>query len=101
MLASDLARGAMVGADIGAIGLPDMLSRATSRSGLMGVGSFYADIASDAKYGKMPGSSLLGPTIDYIMLIIKAIFGGASWESVGYRTMPNVISAPLKNVLKE
>jgi hypothetical protein len=98
MLASDLARGVMTGADLASVDLPTMMTRALTRSGLLGVGSFGSDIITDAAYGKSPGTSLWGPTADHLGLLVQTMFGGAPVKTLAYRSIPNIIGTPLKNL---
>lgn len=91
MLAADLLRGSLTGTGQTGGTMIDMLARATERSGIMGTGAFAADVAGDMSSGKLPGSSLLGPTYDHLQTLVSGVMGNKSLGDVAARSLPGGI----------
>jgi len=74
-IASGLTKSMLTGQPIGDGGLVDILNYGVMRSGILGSGSFGADAMTDLERGLLPGSSLIGPTMEHAWLASRFVVG--------------------------
>jgi hypothetical protein len=88
MLAADMAKFALTGSLPAGWGYMDYLAHAIERSGLVGVSDFGIQALQDAERGRMIGESLLGPSFEHLMMILRALSGEGGVNEVVKRTVP-------------
>jgi len=81
ILAADIAKMAMLSSVPTDWSFMDYVGHAMSRSGLLGTGEFTADAVGDAHAGRVPGESLLGPTLEHAVTALRWIAGDAGTTS--------------------
>lgn len=74
-IASGLTKSMLTGQPIGDGGLVDILNYGVMRSGILGSGSFGADAMTDLERGLLPGSSLIGPSLEHLWLASRYVVG--------------------------
>lgn len=74
-IASGLTKSLLTGQPIGDGGLVDILNYGVMRSGILGSGSFGADAMTDLERGLLPGSSLIGPSLEHLWLASRYVVG--------------------------
>ena len=58
----------------------ETVSNSVARSSVLGIGTFGLDTMRDVEFGKIPGSSLLGPTADSAYRFVDKGFGEGIWR---------------------
>jgi hypothetical protein len=89
MFAADVTRGLLTGTiNPESFDFYDQLGRSIVRSGIMGTGTFGADVEGDVGRGNLPGLSLLGPAFDHLRVLLEFLTGDASFEKTALRSLP-------------
>ena len=88
MLAADIAKFSFMGTLPPGWGYTDYVVHAIERSGLLGVSDFGIQALQDAGRGRMIGESLLGPSFEHLMMILRALSGEGGVQEVVERTVP-------------
>jgi hypothetical protein len=70
----------------------DYMRHAVARGGLLGLWEFGTNVAGDAGSGRIPGSSLVGPTVEHGMTIARSLNVGTDkpvdWDTIRGRSLP-------------
>lgn len=90
ILAADMAKFALTGNMPTSWGFKDYLVHAVERSGLLGLGDFGVQSTRGVEQGRLPGESLLGPTFENLMTLLRWLMGDARTGAgdVAKRTIP-------------
>lgn len=91
ILAADMAKYVLTGTpNMSNWAFMDFVKHAVDRSGLMGIGDFATQALKDPDYGKLPGESLLGPSVEHLLRIVRWIGGDrrVDFGNVVDRTIP-------------
>lgn len=89
MFAADVTRGLLTGTiNPESFDFYDQLGRSIVRSGIMGTGTFGADVEGDVDRGNLPGLSLLGPAFDHLRVLLEFLTGDATFEKTALRSLP-------------
>lgn len=92
-LAADMTKWALLGMNVTEDwGTWDYMRHAVSRGGLLGLWEFGTNVAGDAGSGRIPGSSLVGPTVEHGMTIARSLNIGVDkpvdWDRIADRSLP-------------
>lgn len=74
-IASGALKGLLTGNPIGDGSLADLLNYGVMRSGILGTQAFSADALSDLERGLLPGTSLLGPSVEHAWMASRFLVG--------------------------
>lgn len=88
MLASDMAKMVLTGTVPSNWDAWDFVLHAVSRSGLLGLGDFGTQVVADSQRGQLPGESLLGPSIDHLLSLLRWLTDSMSTEQLFERSVP-------------
>jgi hypothetical protein len=91
MFASDMGKTLLRGdAHMAGWSFFDYMKNTIERSGLLGIGDFGTQATRGVEEGRMPGESLLGPTMGHLLTILRWIGGDARTDFVDVvdRTVP-------------
>lgn len=90
MFAFDMLKGSLLGTLNTSWTALDYLTNAIDRSGILGVGGFGLQALEDVGHGRLPGSSLVGPTVDHALTGAKTLLGapGATVSEFLVRSLP-------------
>lgn len=75
MMASGLAKATLTGQPIGDGSMLDLLNYGVMRSGILGTQAFSTDAMGDLQRGQLPGTSLLGPTLEHAWTASRFLVG--------------------------
>ena len=62
-------------------GFKEFLAHAVERSGLLGLGDFGAQAMKGVEQGRVPGESLLGPSVEHLMDLLRFLGGSPTVSS--------------------
>ena len=92
-LAADMTKWALLGMNVTEDwGTWDYMRHAVARGGLLGLWEFGTNVAGDAGSGRIPGSSLVGPTVEHGMTVARSLNIGVDkpvdWDRIADRSLP-------------
>lgn len=94
-LAADMTKWALLGMNVtDNWTIWDYMRHSVARGGLLGLYEFGTNVAGDAGHGRIPGQSLVGPTVEHGLTLARSLNLGTEqsvdWARMAGRTIPGV-----------